>query len=451
MKNREISALLDQAHGYANEYLNYVDTREVYPSDESIANLAVFDEPLPALGSDPAETLALLHRHGSPATVAQGGGRYFGFVNGGVHPPALAARWLADTWDQNSALYVMSPIAAKLESVCEGWLSELFRLPKETAVGFVGGTSMSLVCGIAAARGELLRRQGWDVGEKGLFGAPDIRVVVGGQAHGVVLKTLSLLGLGRDRVETVPVDDQGAMKADAVPVLDEKTLLIVQAGNVNTGAFDPMAVICPRAREANAWVHVDGAFGLWAGACESTYPLYEGAQLADSWSVDAHKTLNVPYDCGIVLCRSREALLNALQASGAYLQMSEDRDGMMYTPDMSRRGRSMELWTALKTMGKQGVEALIDQLCDRARLFARVFAERGFRVLNDVVFNQVLVACDNPEQTERTLALVQASGECWCGSTRWNNEPAIRVSVCSWVTTEEDVKRSVAAFVEARG
>ncbi len=450
MNNREISALLDQAHYYASDYLNGVDSREVFPTDESIARLAVFDEPLPVTGSDPEETLALLHTHGSPATVAQGGGRYFGFVNGGAHPPALAARWLADAWDQNSALYVMSPIAAKLETVCERWLNELFRLPEETAVGFVGGTSMSLVCGIAAARGELLRRQDWDVGEQGLFGAPDIRVVVSAQAHGAVLKTLSLLGLGRERVETVPADDQGAMIAQALPDLDEKTLLILQAGNVNSGAFDPMATLCARANEANAWVHVDGAFGLWAAASDKTYPLYKGAEQADSWSVDAHKTLNVPYDCGIVLCRSREALVNALQASGAYLQWSENRDGMLYTPDMSRRGRSMELWTALKTMGRQGVEALIDQLCDRARLFARLFTEHNFDVLNEVVFNQVLITCDTPEQTERTLALVQASGECWCGGTMWNDEPAIRVSVCSWVTTEEDVERSVAAFVEAR-
>ena len=450
MKNREISALLDQAHGYASEYLNDVDIRAVYPTDESIAGLGIFDEPLPVAGADPKETLDLLHTHGSPATVAQGGGRYFGFVNGGAHPPALAARWLGDVWDQNSALYVMSPIAAKLESVCERWLTELFRLPEETAVGFVGGTSMSLVCGIAAARGELLRRQGWDVVEQGLFGAPDIRVVVGGQAHGAVLKTLSLLGLGRARVETVPVDDQGAMIAAALPELDEKTLLILQAGNVNTGAFDPMAALCESARKAHAWVHVDGAFGLWAAASETTYPLYQGAELADSWSVDAHKTLNVPYDCGIVLCRRREALLNALQASGAYLQMSENRDGMMYTPDMSRRARSIELWTALKTMGKQGVEGLIDQLCLRAQLFARLLAQQNFNVLNDVVFNQVLLACDTPQQTERTLALVQASGECWCGGTMWNDEPAIRVSVCSWVTTEDDVKRSVAAFVKAK-
>ena len=274
--------------------------------------------------------------------------------------------------------------------------------------------------------------------------------MVGGQAHGAVLKTLSLLGLGRARVETVPVDDQGAMIAARLPALDEKTLLILQAGNVNTGAFDPMAALCATARAANAWVHVDGAFGLWAAASETTYPLYQGAELADSWSVDAHKTLNVPYDCGIVLCRSREALLNALQASGAYLQMSENRDGIMYTPDMSRRARSIELWTALKTMGKRGVEALIDQLCERAQLFARLLAQKNFNVLNEVVFNQVLLACDTPQQTERTLALVQASGECWCGGTMWNDAPANRVSVCSWITTEEDVKRSVAAFVEAR-
>lgn len=451
MKNREVSALLDQVHRYVTQYLAEVDHREVFPSEQSIADLSMFDEPLPDLGSDPTQTLALLHRHGSPATVAQGGGRYFGFVNGGVHPPALAARWLADAWDQNAALYAMSPISAKLESVCERWLRQLFHLPQSTAVGFVSGTSMSLICGIAAARGELCRRQGWDVVGQGLFGAPDIRVVVGEQAHGAVFKALSLLGLGTERVEFVPVDDQGAMIAHALPPLDEKTLLIVQAGNVNTGAFDPIAVICARAHESNTWVHVDGAFGLWAAACASTYPLYQGAEQADSWSVDAHKTLNVPYDCGIVLCRHREALLNALQASGAYLQMSHNRDGMLYTPDMSRRSRGVDLWAALKTMGKQGVDSLIEQLCDRARQFARLLSDAGFRVLNDVVFNQVLIACDDPAETERTLAAVQTSGECWCGATRWNDEPAIRISVCSWVTSEEDVVRSVEAFLKARG
>lgn len=445
-----LEPLLQQAHDYALEYIGSIDSRPVYPEASDIANLGLFDEPFPESPCDASELLALLHRNGSPATVTQTGGRYFGFVNGAVHPAALAAKWLADVWDQNPALYVMSPVVSQLEHVCERWLNELFELPNNTALGLVGGSSISILCGLAAARNELLRRLHWDVNANGLFGAPQLRVVIGEQAHATVFKALSLLGLGRERVEIVPTDEQGRMLIDEFPTLDHRCLVIAQAGNVNSGAFDPFNEICDRANSANAWVHVDGAFGLWAGASRSTYHLYSGASKADSWSVDAHKTLNAPYDCGIILCRHREALVSAMQATASYIQWSENRDGMLYTPDMSRRARAVELWATLKSLGKNGIASLVEQLCARANEFADKLRDQGFQILNDVVFNQVLVACDRARLTESTLENIQLSGECWCGGTVWQEQPVIRISVCSWRTTRGDVDRAVSAFVAAR-
>ncbi|MGB5707242.1 MAG: aminotransferase class V-fold PLP-dependent enzyme [Arenicellales bacterium] len=450
MKQHDLHALLDQAHQYANEYIDHIDQRPVYPDEEALKALNDFEQAMPEEGTDPAEALKLLHQSGSPTTVAQTGGRYFGFVNGGIHPPALAAKWLADTWDQNAALRVMSPITAKLEDLCERWLVDLFKLPEGTAAGFVSGTSMSLMCGIAAGRNQLLERQDWDVVSQGLFGAPAAKVVLGEQAHSAVFKALSFIGLGRDRVALAPCDNQGRIIPEELPELDEHTLLILSAGNVNSGSFDPMQELCERSRKAGAWIHVDGAFGLWAAASPNTYPLYQGAELADSWSVDAHKTLNAPYDCGVILCKDRSALISALQASGAYLEWSEHRDGMLYTPEMSRRARAIELWMTLKTMGKDGVAELIDQLCLRAKQFAEGLEQNGFRILNAVNFNQVLVACENDSVTEATLAAIQQSGECWCGGSKWLGESVIRVSVCSHVTTDEDVEISIGAFLKAR-
>ncbi|MDJ0956275.1 MAG: aminotransferase class V-fold PLP-dependent enzyme [Arenicellales bacterium] len=445
-----LAALLQQAHEYALDYINSIQDRPVYPNASDIAKLGQFDEPLPERSCEPSELLAALHGIGSPATVAQTGGRYFGFVNGGVQPAALGAKWLADAWDQNPALYVMSPTVSQLEQVCERWLIELFDLPDNTALGLVGGSSISILCGVAAARNELLRRQDWDVNANGLFGAPEIRVVVGEQAHATVFKALSLLGLGKERVELVPADEQGRMLARALPVLDDRSLVITQAGNVNSGAFDPFDEICESAKSANAWVHVDGAFGLWAGGSSSKSHLYTGASKADSWSVDAHKTLNAPYDCGIILCRHRDTLVSAMQATASYIQWSENRDGMLFTPDMSRRARAVELWATLKSLGKNGIATLVEQLCDRAQEFAEKLRLKGFRILNDVVFNQVLVACDHPQLTSATLENIQKSGECWCGGTMWQEQPVIRISVCSWQTTTKDVERTVNTFVESR-
>ncbi len=450
MEDKEIHALLEQAHGYAANYVATVRDRPVFPSDDAIAALSVFDTDLPESGLEPGAMLELLHRHGAPAAVAQTGGRYFGFVNGGLHPPALAARWLADAWDQNGALHVTSPIGARLEAACERWLVDLFGLPASTCLGLVTGTATSLVCCLAAARNALLKKQGWDVTADGLFGAPEIRVVLGEQAHATVFKALALLGLGRDRVHKVPCDNQGRVIADQIPPLDEHTLLMLQAGNVNSGAFDPFRPICEKAQEAGAWVHIDGAFGLWAAASPKTAHLCDGIELADSWSADAHKTLNAPYDCGIILCRDRDALSSALQASGSYIVWSENRDGMMYTPEMSRRARGIDLWATLATLGRNGVAGLIDQLCSGARAFAGQLQAADFRVLNEVVFNQVLVAGDTPAETEALLANVQKSGECWCGGSQWAGEPVIRISVCGAETTPADIERSVRAFVAAR-
>jgi glutamate/tyrosine decarboxylase-like PLP-dependent enzyme len=446
----EDKAPFELARRHAYDYMEKIAERNVYPTPEALRRLAVFREALPESPGDPIEILDRLHAVGSPATVAQTGGRYFGFVNGNAIPAVLAAKWLADVWDQNAAAYVTSPVISQLESVCESWLTRLLGLPEGSAAGLVSGTAAATLCGLVAGRNHLLHQMGWDVHSKGLFNAPEIRVMVGAHAHATVFKALALIGLGRERVCTLPADSQGRIIPEQVPPLDRRTLLILQAGEVNTGAFDPLDRLCGAANDAGTWVHVDGAFGLWAAACRTRAHLTKGVEKADSWSLDAHKTLNAPYDCGIVLCKDRKALAAALHASGAYIPPSAHRDNMHYTPDMSRRARAVELWATLKALGRQGVERLVEELCQRAEQFSRELRKRGFRILNDVVFNQVLVACETPERTQTTLNALQAGGTCWCGGSMWQGEPVIRINVCSWATTAADVDRCVDAFVAAR-
>lgn len=443
-------ALFEQAKGYAYQYLDALEGGRVYPDADAVRGLEALGGPLPEGPGDPAAILKLLHEVGSKATVAQSGARYFGFVNGGNFPVGLAARWLADCWDQNSALYAMSPASAKLEETCEAWIVDLLGLPEGTAAGFVSGSSVATLCALAAARDELLLRRGWDIRENGLFGAPPIRVVLGEQAHSSVAKALKLLGIGQRQLLWAPVDGEGRILPDELPALDENTLLIVQAGNVNGGAFDPMGELCGIARRAGAWVHVDGAFGLWAAASKEKRALIAGFEAADSWSADAHKTLNVPYDCGIVLCRDREVLARAMRASGSYIPYGAGRDAMLYAPEMSRRARGAELWATLKTLGRDGVGALVDALCHTAREFARGLTENGFIVMNEVAFNQIVVRCETDEETSGTLRRIQQGGVLWCGGTTWKGRSAIRVSVSCWRTTEEDAAACVRAFVEAR-
>jgi glutamate/tyrosine decarboxylase-like PLP-dependent enzyme len=346
--------LFEQAKSYAYAYMDDIHRLRVFPDHETIEKLTAFDEPLPQHPRSATEILKLLDEYGSPATVAQTGGRYFGFVNGGAVPVALAARWLSDIWNQNPALYVISPAVAKLEQVCERWVRDLLNLPPETVAGFVGGTSIATMCGLAAARYALLKNLSWDVNDDGLFGAPPIRVVVGQQAHGTVFNALALLGLGKKRLELIPADSEGRITVSHLPKLNSSTLVILQAGNVNTGSFDDFEHVCSLAQDAGAWVHIDGAFGLWAAASSYKKHFTQGAEKANSWSADGHKTLNTSYDCGIILCKNRDALAAFMQATGAYIQYSGSRDSMLYTPDMSRRARAVELWATLRFLGRSG-------------------------------------------------------------------------------------------------
>ena len=443
-----VKELLADTSARATRYVTRINRRRVAPLPGDVARLEALAGPLPETPSDPAKVLALLDDVGSPATVATTGGRYFGFVIGGTLPAALAANWLAGAWDQNAAMQVMSPVAARLEEVVQAWTLELLGLPRNSGVGFVTCTTMANFSALAAARSAVLERSGWNVEEDGLFGAPAIRVVVGGEVHVSVLKALSMLGLGRSRVIRVPADNQGRMRADALPALDEHTIVCIQAGNVNTGAFDPAKEICARARAAGAWVHVDGAFGLWGAVSPQYAPLLDGVSDADSWGIDCHKWLNVPQDSGIVVVREPEHLRRALAAGNAsYLTQSSAREPWQYTPDSSRRGRGIELWAALRSLGRAGLREMIERNCNQARLFADRLRAAGFAVLNDVVLNQVLVSFGTPDQTRRIIAAIQADGTCWCGGTQWHGHTAMRISVSSWATTDEDVERSVEAMV----
>jgi glutamate/tyrosine decarboxylase-like PLP-dependent enzyme len=384
--------------------------------------------------------------------MGMAGPRFFGWVIGGSLPAALAANWLAGTWDQNAGLFVATPIATVLEEVTLGWVADALRLPAGCGGGFVTGATVANFTALAAARYQVLKRVGWDVGAKGLFGAPEIRVVLGEEAHPSVFKSLGLLGLGRDRVVKVPVDAQGRMRADALPEMSGPTIVCVQAGNVNTGAFDPVREICGRAHAASAWVHVDGAFGLWAGASPQFAHLVTGVGEADSWATDAHKWLNVPYDSGLALVRDPEILREAMSLTAAYLQQGEHREPSQYVPELSRRARGIEIWAAMKSLGRSGLAELVERCCHCARRFADGLAAAGFEILNEVVLNQVLVSFGEPEVTQRVIAGVVEEGTCWVGGTVWQGRTAMRISVSSWATTEADVDRSVEAMVRvARG
>ncbi len=443
-------SLFRKAEDFGIEYMNKVLERNVYPSNEALKNLSVFDEELPHSTGDAHAIIDMLHTYGAPATVAQTGGRYFGFVNGSVIPTGLAAKNLSIFWDQNTAMQVLSPIASKLESLVQNWLIELFGLPKTCVAGFVSGTSMANFCGLAAARYRILKNKGWDITEQGMFDAPKIRVVTCKQVHSTVLKAISLIGLGKRNVEWVDVDKQGRIIAEQIPELDENTILILQAGNVNSGAFDDFAAICRTAKDKGAWIHIDGAFGLWAGATQRLRHLTKDFEFADSWAVDGHKTLNTPYDSGIILCNDEEALTSSLHMTGGYIVIGEGRDGMYYTPEMSRRSRIIELWATLKYLGKEGIDELVFGLHQRAKQFANLIEKStDFRVLNEVVFNQVMVQCESDAITEALIHEVQTLGECWVGGSTWEGKKIVRISVCAWTTTEEDIIRSMASFQKA--
>jgi glutamate/tyrosine decarboxylase-like PLP-dependent enzyme len=431
----------------ARRYVRDITERRAAPAEKEVAALAKFREAFPAESSDPRDVIAMLDEIGSPATVASTGGRYFGFVVGGSLPAATAANWLACAWDQNAGLRVMSPVAAELEEVALQWVYEVLGLPAECEGALVTCATMANFTALAAARYALLAKQGWDVVNEGMFGAPSIEVVIGEEVHASVLKALNLAGFGRKRVTIVQSDGQGRMRPDKLPRLSERSIVCIQAGNVNTGAFDPARKICARAQEQGAWVHVDGAFGLWAAASPKYKHLAEGFEMAESWATDAHKWPNVNYDSGIVIVRNPLALRSAMSLTAAYLEPGAHREPMHHTPEASRRARGVELWAGLKSLGRSGLCALIERTCAHARRFAEGLREAGFDVLNEVVLNQVLVSFGSADDTREVIRRVQEDGTCWCGSTVWQGNTAMRISVSSWRTTNEDVESSLQTIV----
>lgn len=441
--------LLEDAARRADRYLARLGDRPVAPDDGAVAALESLREPLSKEGHSAADTLELLDRIGSPATIACAGPRYFGFVTGGALPATVAGNWLATAWDQNAGMRLGTQVGSVLEEVVLDWCVDLLGLPSGTTGGLVSGATMANLSGIAAARHHLLARTGWDVQEQGLFGAPELRVVVGDEVHASVLKALALLGLGRARVERVPVDAQGAMRADALPALDERTIVCVQAGNVNTGAFDPATEVVAKAREAGAWVHTDGAFGLWVAVSPNRERAaqWQGYEGADSWATDAHKWLNVPYDSGLVFCRHPDALRAAMTSTASYLLETGDREPSHWTPEMSRRARGVEVWAALRSLGRVGLGDMVERCCRHASRFADGLREAGYEVRNDVRLNQVLVSFGDDAATDRVLDAVQRDGTCWAGGSTWRGRRSMRISVSSWATGDSDVEKSLAAIL----
>jgi glutamate/tyrosine decarboxylase-like PLP-dependent enzyme len=443
----KMEPLLAEVFKRVNRYINELQTRPVGPRPNDIENLDRLNVPLQDQPIDAVSVLAELDDYGSAATVASAGRRYFGFVTGGSLPASLAANLLAGAWDQNAAMEAMSPAAAFIEEVCRNWLISLLGLPEQAGIGFVTGATVANFTGLAAARHALLSREDWDVESRGLFGAPPITVIVGEEVHVSVLKALGLLGLGRDRVERVPVDDQGRMRADCLPPVSGPTIICLQAGNVNTGAFDPAEEICSRARQSGAWVHVDGAFGLWAATSPQRSHLVKGVDLADSWATDAHKWLNVPYDSGLVFVRNARLLNAAMPTRAAYLVEGQMREPSQYVPELSRRARGIEIWAALRSLGKSGLANLIEDCCRHAMTFAEGLRGAGYQILSDVVLNQVLVKFKTDELTEPIIKRVHEDGTCWCGGTQWQGHTAMRISVSSWATRAADVEQSLKAII----
>jgi len=441
-------SLLEDAAERGIRYLETLNARPVAPDQRATKNLHLLDEALPDQPTDPLSNLKLLDELVSPATMAMAGGRFFGFVIGGSLPVSVAANWLAGAWDQNTGLYNPTPGTAHLEQVALRWLLDILRLPPGCAGSFVTGATVANFTALAAARHEVLKRVGWNVESDGLFAAPEITVVVGEEAHPTLIKSLGMLGLGRNRVIMVPVDDQGRMRAERLPSLTAPAIVCMQVGNVNSGAIDPINDIISHAHKHGAWVHVDGAFGLWAAAAPSLTHLVNGVSEADSWATDAHKWLNVPFDCGLAFVRYPEALGASMSVRAEYLPTdTEHRNPSDFVPELSRRARGVEVWAALRTLGRAGVAELIERTCRHARRFAEGLSRAGYNVLNDVILNQVLVSFGNTETTNHIIEEIQEDGTCWCGGTVWQGKTAMRISVSSWATTDEDVERSLEAMI----
>lgn len=451
------AAALARAFEHAREYVSTRRERPVWASATLDALRRSLGGPLPYDSTAPAEVVDALARAAEAGLVTMTGPRYFGFVTGGALPAAMAADWLAAAWDQNAALYVMSPAAAVVEEVAGAWLVELLGLPPHASVAFTTGCHMANFTALAAARHELLRRAGWDVEARGLQGAPRLTVVVGDEVHVSVVAALRLIGIGSQTLVRVGVDGQGRMRADALASaleqIDGPTIVCAQAGNVNTGAFDPFAAIADACARHRAWLHVDGAFGLWAGASDALRHHVAGVSRADSWATDAHKWLNVPYDSGLAFTAHPAAHRAATSMDASYLVRSagEPRECMDWTPESSRRARGFAVYAALRSLGRRGVAELIERCCALARRVAeRLRADPSIAILNDVELNQVLVRVgDDDRRTADAIRRVQDERICWLGGTTWHGVHAMRISVSNWSTTDADIDRSADAILRA--
>src|SRR5579859_1018203 len=456
-----VQRALAAAADLARTYLDGLDERPVGAPEDGASIHHRLAGPMPDAGRDPVAVIRELAAAVDPGLVASGGPRYFGFVIGGQLPAAAGADWLTTAWNQNAALHALSPGAAGVEQVAGEWMLELLALPREASFGFPTGAGLGNAVGLAAARHAVLARAGWDVEARGLYGAPQIHVVIGAEAHATALTALQYLGLGRERVIAIEADEQGRMRADrlaeALASLDGPLIVCAQAGNVNTGAFDPIGSIADTlAGYPNAWLHVDGAFGLWAATVPRLRHLVAGVDRADSWSTDAHKWLNVGYDCGFVAVRDPAAHRAAMSATAAYLMQGTGRDGWDYVLDSSRRARGFVVWAALRSLGRDGVCALVERCCDLAsRIADRLRVAGGVEILNEVALNQVLVRFtprdggDADAFTREVVARVQADGTAWMGSTTWHGRAAMRISVSNWSTTEADADRTAEAILRA--
>ncbi|HEY0433176.1 MAG TPA: pyridoxal-dependent decarboxylase [Chitinophagaceae bacterium] len=436
--------LFDVFTGHAKKYLS--DTAaSVFPSPDAIAALDAFDTPLQDESIDPLQVIELLSSSGADGTVRSSAGRYFGFVTGGSVPAALVAKLILTVWDQNAALAIQSPVAAKLEMVAAGWLIDLLGLHDDTGVGFVTGATMANFTALVSARQHLLTQFGWNAAADGLFGAPPITVIVGGEVHVSLLKALNLAGFGRERVVRVPVDGQGRMDVSRLPRIDGPTIVCAQAGNVNTGAFDDLKILTGLAT-ISTWVHVDAAFGLWAAVSPRLAHLVKGIEAADSIATDAHKWLNVPYDCGLVFVRNRIRLINAMTSGAAYLPTGDVREPFQFVPELSREARGIPVWAALRSLGRNGIREIVERNCELATRFGDAMVAKGYNVLNDVVLNQVLVSFGSDERTTAVIRALERDGTAWYGGTTWQGRVAMRISISSWATTETDVDRAIEAI-----
>ena len=441
--------LIRDAAERAARFLHELPERRVGVAPAAVERLERFlsaplsDDPVPA-----AEILEDLDRLASPATIASAGPRFFGFVNGGALPASLAAHWLSSAWDQNAFSRASSPAGAVIEAAALAWLRALFGFPDGTEATFTTGATLANFSALAAARHRLLERRDWNVEADGLFGAPPIDVYVSAESHPTVRKGLGLLGFGRERVHVLETDANGRIRADALPQLAPGSLVCAQAGNVNSGGFDPFPALVEACRESGSWLHVDGAFGLWALASSTLGALAEGILGADSWATDGHKWLNVPYDCGIAFVRDAESLRAAMSFSAAYLPTEGAREPFHTTPESSRRPRGVEVWAALRSLGRRGVAEMIERGCAQAARFAAGLRDAGFAILNEVELNQVVVSFGSDAENDAIIAAIQADGTCWCGPTEWRGRRAMRISVSCWATDDEDVERSLAAIVD---